>query len=321
MSLIDALRDASAPAVAIEIAAHRVSAATLEIRGGQPVVAAHAAEPLLAGALIPSPTSANVLDRPAVVSAIGRLFERMGGRPRRVGLVVPDLVAKVSLVRLEQVPTRALDREQLVRWQVRKTLPFPIEEAQVTFVPGLVTDEWHEFIVSIARRTVIEEYEQLCAAVGAHAGLVDLSTFSVINAVLAGGSPGGDWLLLHVASDSASVAIVRGEHLIVFRCRPADDDVTLADVVHQTAMYYEDRLKGSGFTRVLLAHAGLETANVDEIRRGLEERLGVAVAIVDPRSAAALTDRISANPVLLETLAPLVGLLLRERPVAHRGSA
>ena len=37
-----------------------------------------------------------------------------------------------------------------------------------------------------------------------HAGLVDLATFNLINAVLAAGAPpSGDWLLVHVAADYA----------------------------------------------------------------------------------------------------------------------
>ena len=43
----------------------------------------------------------------------------------------------------------------------------------------------------------------------------------------------------------------------------------------------------------------------------LEERLARPVENVDPRTAATLTDRIAAAPVLLDALAPLVGLLLR----------
>ena len=154
---------------------------------------------------MPSLTAPNVQNRQAVVAALGRVLEQIG-RPRRVGLVVPDLVAKVSLVRFEQVPARAADLEQLVRWQVRKTAPFPIEEAQVSFVPGIKVASGadggggagQEFIVSLARRATIEDYEALCADAGAHAGLVDLTTFNVINAVLAG-TPAvaggvGDWL-------------------------------------------------------------------------------------------------------------------------------
>ena len=317
MSLLDALRESSGPTVAVEIASDRVSAASLELRAGQPVVSAHATEPLPPGALVPSLTGQNVHDRAAVAAALGRVFDRIGGRPRRIGLVVPDLIAKVSLVRFEKVPARARDLDQLVRWQVRKTAPFPLEEAQVTYVPGALAVDGQEFIVSLARRSVVEEYERLCTDAGAHAGIVDLATFNVINAVLAGtGAPAGDWLLVNVASDYASIAIVRGADLIFFRNRGGEGDGTLADLVHQTAMYYEDRLAGGGFTRVILAGGGQPASEMDEIRRSLAERLATGVDSLDPRTAAALTDRISAAPTLLDTLAPLVGLLLRGREAA-----
>ena len=317
MSVLASLRDTSGPNVAVELASHRVSAATLEFHGGQPVIAAHAVEHLPAGLLIPSLTGENIRNRNAVLAALARVFERIGGRPRRIGLIVPDLVAKVSIVRFEKIPSRASDLDQLVRWQVRKTAPFPIEDAQVSYVRGLHAPDGQDFIVSLARRTVVEEYERLCADAGSHAGLVDLATFNVINAVLAAPArPVADWLLVNVATDYASIAIVRGEHLIFFRNREAEGDGTLADLVHQSAMYYEDRLKGGGFARVILAGGGQQAADLDQVRRSLEERLTTPVETVDPRPAAALTDRISASPALLDTLAPLVGLLLRSREAA-----
>jgi type IV pilus assembly protein PilM len=316
MSVLASLRETSGPSVAVELASHRVSAAGIEWRGGRPVVAAHATEPLPAGALVPSLSADNIHDRTVVGAALGRVFERLGGRPRRIGLVVPDLVAKVSLIRFEKVPARAQDLDQLVRWQVRKTAPFPIEEAQVSYVPGVRAADGQEFVVSLARRHVIEDYERLCADAGAHAGIVDLATFNVINAVLAGSTAlTADWLLVNVSAEYASIAIVRGEHLIFFRNRSSETDGTLADLVHQTAMYYEDRLNGGGFARILMAGAGHQAADVDQVRRSLEERLTTPVEMVDPRPAAALIDRITAAPALLDTLAPLVGMLLRERGV------
>ena len=318
---IFSLRESAAPAAAVEIASGRVSAASLEWRSGQPVVAAHATEPLPDGALVPMLTALNIRDRAAVLDVLGRVLERVG-RPRRIGLVIPDVVAKVSLVRFEQVPKRAQDLDQLVRWQVRKSAPFTIEDAQVSYVPGIHATDGQEYIVSLARRDVVQEYEVLCAEAGAHAGLIDLATFNVINAVLAGAAaPTADWLLVNIAADYASIALLRGPHLIVFRNRVADAEETLADLVHQTAMYYEDRLKGAGFARVILAGAAAASAaqsgNIDQLRRSLEERLTTTVETVDPRTAAALTDRISAAPALLDTLAPLVGLLLRDRNAVH----
>jgi Tfp pilus assembly PilM family ATPase len=338
---LSSLRDWSGPTAAVEIAATRVSGVSLEWRGGQAAVTAHALEMLPEGALVPSLTAANVVDRGAVAGAFGRVLERIG-HPRRIALVVPDPVAKVSLIPFERVPERAADLEELVRWQVRKAAPFPIEEAQISYVAGRRSPEGQEFVVSLARRNVIVEYEQLAAAEGAHAGIVDLATFNVINAVLAsdvvsgpnssGATVGsgfsrtkpetttsaGDWLLVNVAPDYVTLAILRGSHLLFFRNRAAETDGTLADLVHQTAMYYEDRLGGGGFERVLLAGAaGVDprrAGDVELVRRSLQSRLAAAVDMVDPRAAVTLTDRISAGPAFLDTLAPLVGVLMRGKP-------
>ena len=317
MSILATLHESPAPGAAVEIAANRVSAASLERRGTQAVVSAHASEPLPEGALVPALTGANVHDRAAVMGALNLALERIG-KPRRVGLVIPDVVARVSLVKFERVPPRTQDLDQLVRWQVKKGLPFPIEDAQVSYVPAMKGDDGHEFLVSLARRDVVLEYENLCAEAGAHAGIVDLSTLNVVNAVLAGaGAPDADWLLVNIAGGYTSIALLRGSSIIFFRNRAADNEGTLADLVHQTAMYYEDRLTGAGLSRVLLAGASAaevgQVLEIDQIRRSLEERLRTPVDTVDPRGAAALTDRITAAPALLDTLTPLVGLLLRDR--------
>jgi hypothetical protein len=240
-----------------------------------------------------------------------------GGRPSRVSLVVPDTVAKVSLVKLEKVPARAADLQEILRWQLRKTAPFPIEQAVLSVSPGARgADGASEFVVALSRTDVIQQYEQACLMAGAHAGLVDLSTFGVINSVLAGASaPSGDWLLVHVTDTDLTLAVVRDHALLFFRHR-GEEEGTLADLIHQTAMYYEDRLNGTGFGRVLIAGAARLPGGADSVRRGLEERLRVNVEAVDPRGAAGLQDRIGASAELLDVLAPLVGMLLRERKAA-----
>ena len=323
MSLLSSFREPSPPPIAVELAATRVSAAVIDVRGSGTVVSAHGSEPLPEGALVPSLTGSNVRDRAAVVAALERVFGRMGVRPRRVGLVIPDPVSKVSLVKFERVPARRQDLDQLIRWQVKKTALFPIEESQISYAPALAAADGQEFVVSMARRDIIQEYESVCAAAGAHAGLVDLATFNVVNAVLAATpNPSSDWLLVNVTTEYASIVILRGEHLIFFRNRASETDGALSDLVHQAAMYYEDRLSGSGFSRAILAGAaaaaqgaGLAPPEVEDLRRNLESRLNRPVETFDPRTAASLTDRIVAAPALLDTLTPLVGLVLRGREV------
>lgn len=300
---------------ALEIGASRVTGVCLDEKGGRPVIAAHAMETLPDGALVPGLNALNVRDRPTVAAAVARVLERIG-RPGRVGVIVGDPVAKVSLVKLQQVPQRAQDLDQVIRWQVRKSAPFAVDDAQVGYEAGLQAEDGQDFIVTMARRDVIMEYEELCAAAGADAGIVDLSTFNVVNTVLASGADTrGDWLLVNVAPGWESIAIMRERQLIFFRNRGADGEGTLADLVHQTAMYYEDRLAGAGFRRVLVCGA-TDARDSDALRRGLADRLATSVETVNPTGAASLPDRRGVSPGLLDAMTPLVGLVLRTREAA-----
>lgn len=317
MSLADYFQ-APPPDVAIEIDHGHVGAARLIWRGGQAVIAAHAVETLPPGAVVPSLATLNMADVPQVAAAIRRVLGQLGAKTTRVALVIPDTVAKVSLLKLEKVPAKAADLQEIVRWQVRKSAPFPIEQAILSVTPGAASPEGgHELVVSLARADVVQQYERACEMAGAHAGLVDLATFGVINGILAGASaPSGDWLLVHVTDSYLTLAVIRDRLLLFFRNRSEEGEGTLADLIHQTAMYYEDRLHGAGFARVLIAGAARLPSGAESVRRGLEERLGLNVESVDPRGAASLVDRIGASPELLDVLAPLVGMLLREQRAA-----
>jgi type IV pilus assembly protein PilM len=314
MSLLTSWLASPLPDAAIQIAPECVSVAVIGSRGGEPVVQGYAIEPLPVGAVTASLTVSNVTGRPAVVEALRRALDRAGVRPRRVALVIPDPAARVSLVRFDQVPARHEDLEQLIRWQIRKAAPFPIEDACLTF--GLSTrspEGGAEFVVVMARRDAVREYESVCEEVGMHAGLVDVATLSMLNLFLLSDRPDGDWLVIHAQPSYASVVILRGENVIFFRNSVEGDGEGIADVVHQTTMYYQDRLTGQGFKRVLLGGMGKSAGALDQMRQTLSERLGSSVEMIDPTRAAALTDRITASPDVLSSLAPLVGVMVRSR--------
>lgn len=304
------------PSAALEIDARRVTAVAVSGHGSTRVLTGHATERLAPGVVEPAINAPNVHDAGALSTAIRAALDALTPRPRRVALVLPDTVAKVSLLRFEKIPPKALDLEQLIRWQIRKAAPFKIEEAQLSWVPGVALPEGgRECVVTVARRDIIESYERACETAGASAGIVDLATMNLVNAVIA--SPGtstGDWLLVHVAADYATLAVVRGRNLIFFRNRVLDADEDLTALVHQTAMYHEDRLGGGAFSRVVLGGGSSRGADEgDRLRRGIEARLGVSVEPLDFRGAVSLRDRIAVAPELLDTLAPALGVILREQ--------
>jgi Tfp pilus assembly PilM family ATPase len=316
MSPLPSFLTSPPPSVGVEIASDRVTAVSIARQADGWTIGAHGSERLPPGAVTPALNAVNVHDAGAVSAALRSAFDKLGSRPRRVALVIPDTATKVSLLRFEKIPA-ASDLDQLIHWQMRKAAPFKPEEGHISWVPAApLPGGGREYLVTLARRDVIESYMTACAEAGAAAGVVDLASLNLINAALASGDGGGagDWLIVHVAANYATLAIVRNKDLIFFRTRQLEAEGDLADLVHQTAMYHEDRLGGAKFARVVVSGISTRGAEIGErLRRGLEERMGAPVQALDFRGAAAIRDRINAGPELLDALAPAVGVVLRER--------
>lgn len=303
--------------VAIEIAAGRVTVAELSGGATNAVVSAFASESIPTSAVAPALTGANITDVGVVADALGHALERAGlGSPRRAALVVPDSVARVSLLNFEQLPGRSSDLDQLIRWQLRKATPFPIDDAQVSHFKASADGTATTLAAVIARKDVIAQYEAVTNRLGIHAGVVDLASFNIMNAVIgAGSAPADDWLLVCLATDATTIAIMRGENLMFYRHRTGDEE-PLSALVHQTAMYHEDRLGGTKFARVWLAGASLAGGSAAQARREISDRLNVPAEAVDVRPAAGLPSQVSPLPDIMDALAAPVGVLLRERHAA-----
>ena len=305
------------PSTAVEIASHRVTVAGLNRLGAKPTVSAYASEPLGAEAVVPGPAGVNIPEPKVVADALRRALERTGLRSvGRVAMVVPDSVARVSLLTFEKLPPKAADLDQLVRWQLKKATPFPIEEASISTMVANVTEQGTTLAVSVARRDVIAEYEGVVSALGIHAGIVDLASFNVLNTIIAGGAAkDGDSLVVTLAAEATSLAILRGEDLMFYRHRAAVDAEPLSALVHQTAMYHEDRLGGTKFARVWLSGSAF-VGGAEQARRGIAAHLGAPAETVDVTSLVQFRDAIGTPVDVLDALAAPIGLLLRERKAA-----
>ena len=305
------------PSVAVSIAAGCVTAVQVETGRDRTAVCGHARAALPEGAVRPAVLGPNLADPPAVAGAIDDVLGQLPRRPRRIALLLPDGAAKVSIARFAKVSTRAADLEEMIRWQVRKTVPFSVDDAQVDWSRGRLTAEGEqEFVVILARRAVVEEYEQACVAAGTHPGLVETLSFSLLHTAVAHGAGDGDvdWLLAHIGPASSTLAVVRGRHPLMFRTVMADGEA-LGDLVHQTAMYYEDRLGGSGFSCALVAGDAATSDGVDAVRRVIADRLAVKVEPIAARIAPLVPEDAGPDPVALGDIAASIGVLLPESRV------
>ncbi len=131
-------------------------------------------------------------------------------------------------MRFDQVPARRDDLDQLVRWQVRKSAPFPIDDACVTYTPGARGADGGARVrrrAGAPRRR--PRVRRACATTPACTPGWSISPRSAcVNLFARVGrrSPTGDWLVVHMRPDYTSIAIMRGGDVIFFRNRPEGDE-------------------------------------------------------------------------------------------------
>ncbi len=304
------------PSIAVEVTSRRVTVASVSGGRARPTVGAFASERLPDGAVTPALTGANVVSPDDVAAALRRALGQAGLRSaRRAALVVPDNVARVSLITLTEVPARPADLDTILRWQLRKSLPFAIDEARVSNFVAHVDGSSTTFATVAAREDVLTQYEAVMSALDIHAGIVDLGSFNVVNAILAGGRLDGDALVVCLAPESTTLVILRDGQLMFCRQRAAANDEPLDTLVHQTSMYHRDRLEGTAFRHVFLAGAASQMAESAGARAQIEQRLGLSVQEVDVRPLVGLAGR-PLTAADLDALAAPVGVILRESRVA-----
>jgi type IV pilus assembly protein PilM len=240
------------PLVACEIAADYVAAARWT-RGGMGLDG-FAIEALPPGAVFPTPVEANIIEGAEVRSAVGRVFSRLRAKNEDVALLLPDSVIRVFVLHFDVFPRKAEEAIPILRWRLKKSVPFEAEETLISYMRQTPRDEGVDIVTGLARLRIVREYEFLVESVGMTPGVVMSSTLAAIP-LLPDGRPS---LLARVAGSTLTTAIVREGMLCGYRCTtlPADArQVTpqaLLDEIYPLAAYYQDSWS-EGIAQVRLA--------------------------------------------------------------------
>ena len=77
-------------------------------------------------------------------------------------------------------PRRRAEAEPLLRWRLKKSMPFEAEETIISFMRQAPRDEGVDIVTALARLRIIREYEQLMESVGMAPGVVLSSTLAAL---------------------------------------------------------------------------------------------------------------------------------------------
>ena len=225
------------PKLACEIAADRVLAGRLMDGGG---LEACAARELAPGSVVPDLVENNLRQRTAVREGIETALGGVAGRSRDVIAIVPDAAVRIMLVDFETLPSDHEEALGVVRFRLKKSLPFDVDKAKVSYHSQKIKGEM-KVVAAVALGSVIEDYEAAFREAGFSPGVVLPSTLAALGAA-EGKRP---TLVIKVDAHTTSLAILNEDQLQLFRTLENARGVTisgeqLAEEVYPSIVFFQD---------------------------------------------------------------------------------
>jgi len=228
--------------------------------------------PLKAGVLALSPLKDNVVMPDELSRAVLEMAPRNSKNKRRdVALILPDYSVRVAVLDFDTLPSDPKEQLALIRFRVRKSVPFDVETAAMSYYPQPVKGKKFDVVVVMAPLEVISPYEAPFRAAGLNPGLVTTSALAALNLVEAGGIT----VVAKVTGGVLTVMVLEHGRLKLVRCLEVHvhDIAEIGADLYPTFIYVEDNF-GAKAERLLLCGfgEGMETA-----RSQFHNELGVEV--------------------------------------------
>jgi len=233
-------------------------------------------QPFEPGVLLVSPVHDNIQQPQVLLDHIHSIAPG-NGRKRRAAVILPDYCARVAVLDFDTFPTNPDEQQALVRFRLKKSVPFEVETAVVSYAPQprpSVSGEAGAAInvlAAVISFDVVQQYEAPFRAAGFHPGLVTTSSLAALNLL----APTGITLLVQLSGRVLSVLVLQGDAVHLARCVELEG-VELEDiesVLHPTIAYIEDELKGRP-GQIWLAGFG---PNVNDVAARWQKEWGVSV--------------------------------------------
>jgi len=255
------------PPVACEITAERVLAA--RAGPGRQSIEAAAARGLPAGVVVPNFASGNVQQASALATTLRSVVAEAGAHGSDVSVVLPDAAVRVMLLDFDTLPEKQQEAGPLVRFRLKKLLPFDSDRAALSYQVQRGTPI--QVVVAVADSGVVAEYEDAVRAAGFNPGVVLPSILAVLGAV----DTSAPTLVVKAESGTTAIAVLDQGEIRVLRTLETVTAASatpqrLAEDIFPSLVYFQDEY-GSQVTRFVLGG----TAATNELRMALEQQTGL----------------------------------------------
>ncbi len=292
------------PTIGMEISTQAVSVGRWSHGSAQ--IETSAWKPVSAGAVEPSPLRENIQRPEEVQQALAAALSSLGilpnspsaadsaRRPTDAVLVIPDQAARLFVLQFDTFPEKPQEAYPLVKWRLKKSVPFDIESAALSYFVRPAGTELQVVAVTTPQ-AVLQQYETVAESFGFRPRWVTLSTLAslglaettdlkdapggVAPSAQAEGSSGKtpglpSVLVAKYSPPGFTTAILQGSHLRLFRTVKVDANgegllspVDVLEVLHPSVVYFQDNFEGP-LQQAYLCGLGENSAAIAEALEG-----------------------------------------------------
>ncbi len=152
--------------------------------------------------------------RAELVAAVRQALDAVSLRARDVTLVVPDAAVRVLLLEFDSLPAKPAEALPVVRFRLKKLLPFDADDAAVSYQVMATTRTGLQVVAVAMPAEVLAEYESVVREAGFEPGAVLPSTLAAL-----AGLPDGELptLVVNAGPEAVTTAIVKSGVLLLHR--------------------------------------------------------------------------------------------------------
>ncbi len=255
------------------------------------------------GVLAPGLNAPNVLNPEALRAALNGALSAVAGKSRDVIIVLPDVAIRVVLLYFDALPVKPEEAEPVVRFRLKKSLPFDVEHAALSY-DVTRTNGNIRVVAAVSPREIIEEYEKALRDAGYAPGVVLPSSLAALG-LIDGERP---TLVLKVDPMNITIAAVERQQLRLVRTldNPHGVNVSaaeLAEAVLPSIVFFEDTFAA----RIEKIYVG-GVAPLQQLGPLLHEHTGAQVQELAPELTA--EQNLSGEAIQPSMMAGIVGALL-----------
>ncbi|MDQ6698912.1 MAG: hypothetical protein M3Z36_01850 [Acidobacteriota bacterium] len=233
------------------------------------------------GVISASPLRDNVTQPEVLAATVLAAAPANGNRKRRrAAVILPDYCARLSVLDFDNFPDKPEDQMALVRFRIKKTVPFDVDSAAISYKAQSTRD----VIVAATPADIIAHYEAPFRAAQIQPGFVTISSLACLELV----KPEGIQVIGKINGHVLTVMVFQNGVIKLIRSLELTE-FTISEIaadLYPTFVYVEDQFGARVDKLTLSGFGGLE----EEARKQFQSELGVPVDALQSRFGA-VTER------------------------------